>query len=68
MRPFRDVFKCYELVYYLAWAACDRGYDVREVPVTRAYPAHGPTPTKIRSVRRYFDMVKPLVMLALRRY
>jgi dolichol-phosphate mannosyltransferase len=68
VRAFRSTFRDYELVYYLAWIACRGGFRVREIPVTRAYPAHGPTPTKIRGLRRYGDMLKPLLMLALRRY
>lgn len=67
VNPFSDAFKRYELVYYLAWAACRHGLRVTEIPVTRAYPA-GSIPTKIRGIGRYVDMVKPLVMLGLRRY
>lgn len=44
---FREVFAGYELHYYLALQASRRGYAIREIPVTRAYPAHGPTPSKI---------------------
>lgn len=45
--PFRDVFSGYELHYYLAIRAARLGYRVVEIPVERAYPAHGPMPTKI---------------------
>src|SRR5205823_4070682 len=51
MAPFRNVFSGYELHYYLAIRAARLGYNVREVPVTRAYPARGRMPTKIRGVR-----------------
>lgn len=66
--PFRKEFTRYEVYYYLAWAACRRGFRVTEIPVTRAYPAHGPTPTKIHGLGRYADMAAPLMMLALRRW
>jgi len=49
--PFREVFGGYELHYYLAIRAGELGFDVREVPVTRAYPEAGPTPTKITPIR-----------------
>jgi len=45
--PFRDIFSTYELHYYLAIRAARLGYRIAELPVTRAYPASGPTPTKI---------------------
>lgn len=48
---FRDVFGGYELHYYLAIRAARLGFGVCEVPVSRRYPAHGPTPTKISPVR-----------------
>ncbi len=49
--PFREVFSGYELHYYLAIRAGELGFDVREVPVTRAYPEAGPTPTKLTPIR-----------------
>jgi len=49
--PFRDVFTGYELHYYLAIRAARLGLRVAEIPVTRAYPAHGGVPTKIKGLR-----------------
>jgi hypothetical protein len=49
--PFRDVFMNYELHYYLAIRAARLGMSVCETPVTRAYPATGPTPTKLRGIK-----------------
>jgi dolichol-phosphate mannosyltransferase len=49
--PFRDVFTGYELHYYLAIRAARLGFRVAEIPVTRAYPAHGGVPTKIKGLR-----------------
>jgi dolichol-phosphate mannosyltransferase len=51
INPFRDVFSTYELIAYLSVSAPRRGFRVKEVPVTRRYPAHGKTPTKISHFR-----------------
>lgn len=49
---FRDIFATYELHYYLAIESSRRKkYTVTEVPVTRAYPKKGKTPTKISPVK-----------------
>lgn len=47
VRPLRDVFMGYELLAYLSIRATRLGLKACEVPVTRAYPATGKTPTKI---------------------
>lgn len=47
VQPFRDVFQRYELHYYLAIRAARLGFKLRELPVTRTYPADEPVPTKI---------------------
>ena len=49
--PFREVFSAYELHYYLAIRSVKLGYKVKELPVTRAYPNKGPTPTKISPIK-----------------
>ncbi len=48
---FRDIFKTYELHYYLAIESARRGYKLTETPVTRAYPKKGKTPTKISPIK-----------------
>lgn len=68
VRPFRSEFQYYDLYFYLAWAACRLGFRVSDVPVTRRYPADGPTPTKIVGIRGRWRMIRPLFMLLLRRY
>ncbi len=45
--PLRDVFMGYELLAYLSVRATQLGYNACEIPVTRAYPKKGKTPTKI---------------------
>jgi len=61
--PFQPEFDQYELPYYLAWAACQHGFKVTEIPVIRRYPESGPTPTKIVGVKGYWRMLKPLLYL-----
>lgn len=49
---FRDLFKTYELHYYLAIESSRRKvYKTIETPVTRTYPEKGKTPTKISPVK-----------------
>ena len=55
---FRDVFETYELHYYLAIAAARNGFKVTEIPVTRAYPAKGKTPTKISPIKGNAKVMK----------
>ncbi|MBL0170996.1 MAG: glycosyltransferase family 2 protein [Gemmatimonadaceae bacterium] len=66
--PFRDVFSAYELHYYLAIRASRLGFRVEEVPVTRAYPAHGPVPTKISPVRGSIKILRTLMHACLHLY
>lgn len=58
--PFRNVFTAYELHYYLAIRAARLGYRLAEVPVTRAYPATGKTPTKISPIRGNLKILRTL--------
>lgn len=49
---FRNVFETYELHYHLAIEASRlKRFRTTETPVTRAYPKHGSTPTKIKGLR-----------------
>lgn len=68
VRPFRNAFRHYEIYFYLAWAACRYGFEVRHLPVTRSYPASGPVPTKISIFHGNWQMLKPLLMILCRRY
>ena len=47
VQPLRDVFVTYELLAYLSVRATQIGLRACEIPVTRAYPKKGKTPTKI---------------------
>lgn len=58
--PLRDVFMTYELLAYLSVRATQLGYRACEIPVTRAYPKKGRTPTKISFVRGNGELMKIL--------
>ena len=60
VRPLRDVFGGYELLAYLSIRATQLGLRACEVPVTRAYPATGKTPTKITGFKGNSDLLKVL--------
>ena len=66
--PFREVFSAYELHYYLAIRAARLGFRVCETPVTRAYPAKGKTPTKIRGLRGNLRILRTLWKACRHRY
>lgn len=57
---FRDIFMTYELLAYLSVRATQLGYKACEIPVTRAYPATGKTPTKISFFKGNWELMKIL--------
>ena len=61
VRPLRDVFSGYELLAYLSVRASQLGYRVCEIPVTRAYPLHQKTPTKISFLKGNAELMKILL-------
>ena len=61
VRPLRDVFMGYELLAYLSIRATQLGMKACEVPVTRAYPATGKTPTKINGFKGNSDLMQVLL-------
>ena len=60
VQPFRELFKTYELLAYLSVRASQLKLRVSEVPVERAYPKHGKTPTKISFFAGNSNLVKIL--------
>lgn len=66
--PFRKIFSAYELHYYLAIRASKLGYKIKEVPVTRRYPAKGPVPTKISPIKGNLLVMKTLINACLHRF
>jgi dolichol-phosphate mannosyltransferase len=65
--PFRDVFRGYELHYYLSIRAARLGFKVVEVPVRREYP-RGPPPSKIRGLRGGATVLQALAAACLGRF
>jgi dolichol-phosphate mannosyltransferase len=68
VQPFRNIFDTYNLHYYLSVKAPRLGYRVRELPVRRAYPASGPTPSKIAGFAGKLAILKLLLLTAMGRY
>jgi dolichol-phosphate mannosyltransferase len=66
--PLRDEFVGYELHYYLTVRIPRLGYRVTEVPVTRAYPDEGRTPTKITGLKPKVAIVGEVLKAAAGRY
>ena len=60
VQPLRDVFMTYELLAYLSVRATQIGMKACEIPVTRAYPKEGKTPTKISFFRGNGELLKIL--------
>lgn len=65
LKPFRDIFKTYELQYYFAIKAPRLGYKTKEIPVTRRYPKSGPIPTKISHFSGNLQIIKILIKLCM---
>ena len=57
VQPFRDIFQTYELLAYLSIRASQLGLTVKEIPVSRTYPATGKTPTKITGWQAYWNLI-----------
>ncbi len=66
--PLRDIFMTYELLAYLSVRATQLGMKACEVPVTRAYPKTGKTPTKISFFKGNSELMKILLKNAFGAY
>ncbi len=55
----------YELEPYLFYKAIQLGYKVKEVPVTKIYPPHGQSYTKMKPITGWWSILRPLVLLGL---
>lgn len=60
VQPFRDFFMTYELLAYLSVRATQIGLKACGIPVTRAYPQTGKTPTKISFFKGNSELFKIL--------
>ncbi len=68
VQPLRDVFMTYELLAYLSVRATQIGMKACEIPVTRAYPKDGKTPTKISFFKGNSELMKILFANARGKY
>lgn len=68
VQPFRSCFAEYELHYYLAIRSARLGFSISEIPVSRCYPAHGRTPTKIKGFRGNLKIIKTLIKTVMGKY
>ncbi|HEU0120901.1 MAG TPA: hypothetical protein VFQ91_10280 [Bryobacteraceae bacterium] len=66
--PFRTLFDTYNLHYYLSVRIPRLGYSTIELPVRRAYPDAGPTPSKIQGFGAKWHIVLQVINAALGRY
>lgn len=57
----------YEYEYYLHYKVYELGYDVREVPVSKNYPAESyESYTKIQPITGWWCMLRPFILLGLK--
>lgn len=68
VQVFRDIFMTYELLAYLSVRATQLGMKACEIPVTRAYPKKGKTPTKISFFKGNSELMKILFANLFRKY
>lgn len=61
VQPLRDIFMTYELLAYLSVRATQIGMKACEIPVTRAYPKTGKTPTKISFFTGNYKLMRILI-------
>jgi dolichol-phosphate mannosyltransferase len=61
VRPLRDIFITYELLAHLSVRASRLKLRTCEVPVVRAYPKKGKTPTKISFLKGNLSLLKILM-------
>lgn len=64
VRPFRDEFQVYNLLFYLTVRAGQLGLKVAHVPVVRRYPDDGKVPTKIGGLASKLALLKETVIAA----
>lgn len=67
LKPFRSIFRTYELLAYISAKAPRLGYKVVEIPVSREYPK-GKIPTKISPLRGNLLLMKILLGLLIGKY
>lgn len=64
VKPFRDIFVKYEILWYFTAKANKLGLKTKEIPAVRQYPKGGQTPTKITGVKANLDLIKTALRVA----
>ena len=64
VKPFRDVFQNYELLFYLTVRAGQIGMKIDHLAVKRRYPKNAATPTKINGLSGKLDILKQTLAAA----
>lgn len=64
VRPFREEFSVYNLLFYLTVRAGQLGLKVGHVPVVRRYPEDGKVPTKIGGFASKLALLKEALVAA----
>ena len=64
VKPFRDVFQRYELLFYLSVRAGQLGYKVGHTPVVRRYPENRIVPTKIKGITSKLELLGETISAA----
>ena len=64
VKPFREVFSVYNLLFYLTVRAGQLGLRVAHVPVERRYPDDGKVPTKIGGLASKLALLKETAVAA----
>lgn len=65
---FRPCFDRYQLHYHLAIEAVKLEFRVKEIPVSRVYPASGKTPKKIKGFGGLFAVLRQLFDVCVGKY
>lgn len=68
VKPFRDVFQRYELLFYLTVRAGQIGMKVSQLPVQRRYPQNTAVPTKINGISGKVAVLQQTFAAALGRF
>ena len=68
VRPFRDVFQRYELLFYLTVRAGQIGMKVTQLPVQRRYPSDTGVPTKIDGISGKLAILRQTFAAAMGRF
>lgn len=68
VQPFRNVFRNYELLFYLTVRAGQVGMKVAQIPVKRHYPHNVTVPTKISGVSAKIMILKQTFEVVLGKY